>query len=269
MTAAVANPNELSFRRFLVYSLILHAALVLWIALSIYLHFQGPEWGGIGGTSGSVNVKLVGPPPGLPLPTQPSFADSHAVDPTKGMYKEEPKPPVLEDALKNAQKIPEFEKYKPKPPSHPSKVFESKIPPPENAVPYGKGGSPNIPTNYATNPGGGSGPVSALGQGGGDFASRYSWYVEAVRRRIGENWLQSTIDPSVRAARTAHCVMSFRIYRDGSVKNIQLTQSSGNLSMDNSAQRALLSAVPMPALPSDYSGGYVDVTFDFDLSMNH
>lgn len=62
--------------------------------------------------------------------------------------------------------------------------------------------------------------------------------------------------------------MTFRIFRDGTVKNTQLTQSSGNLSMDNSAQRALLSSNPMPPLPSDYSGSYVDVTFDFDLSLN-
>jgi hypothetical protein len=37
--------------------------------------------------------------------------------------------------------------------------------------------------------------------------------------------------------------------------------------MDTSAQRALLSASPMPALPSDYPGSAVNVTFDFDLSM--
>ena len=67
------------------------------------------------------------------------------------------------------------------------------------------------------------------------------------------------------AALTA--VMTFAIYRDGSVKNVRMEKSSGNLSMDNSAQRALASASPMPALPSDYSGSYVTVIFDFDLSM--
>jgi protein TonB len=62
-------------------------------------------------------------------------------------------------------------------------------------------------------------------------------------------------------------VMTFTIYRDGSVKNIRMEQSSGNSSMDNSAQRALANAAPMPALPNDYSGSYVNVSFDFDLSL--
>jgi TonB family protein len=61
--------------------------------------------------------------------------------------------------------------------------------------------------------------------------------------------------------------MTFTIARDGTVKNITVAQTSGNYSMDTSAQRALLSASPMPALPSDYSGSAVNVTFDFDLSM--
>jgi hypothetical protein len=37
--------------------------------------------------------------------------------------------------------------------------------------------------------------------------------------------------------------------------------------MDDSATRALLGIDKLPALPSDYSGAYVDVTFDFDLSL--
>jgi len=47
--------------------------------------------------------------------------------------------------------------------------------------------------------------------------------------------------------------MTFRIYRDGSVKDMQLTQSSGNISMDNSAQRALLSQYPMLLLMVMYT----------------
>jgi hypothetical protein len=38
--------------------------------------------------------------------------------------------------------------------------------------------------------------------------------------------------------------------------------------MDDSAQRALLGIDHFPPLPADYSGRFVDVTFDFDLSMS-
>ncbi|MGC0773456.1 MAG: energy transducer TonB, partial [Candidatus Acidiferrum sp.] len=150
-----------------------------------------------------------------------------------------------------------------------SRVDEPKVPPPDNAVDYGKGGNPQLPTSYATQPASGSGAVAMKGQGGGDFALRYPWYVDSVIRRINQDWDQTSIDLAVRAARQARCVMTFRIYRDGTVKDMQITQGSGNVSMDNSAQRALLSSNPMPPLPSDYPAPFVDVTFNFDLGLNH
>ena len=182
MTTAVANSagnypgtsaEELGLRKFLVYSLIFHVFLLLWIAVSIYLQMHGPEWGGIGGAEGSVNVKLVGPAAGIPMPSQPAVTESKTVDPTKGLYKEDPKPKPPEPKTP-VEKIPTFKNEKPKPISHPSKIDPPKLPPPPNAVDYGKGGSPNLPTSYATTPGGGSGPVTVNGQGGGDFASRYA-----------------------------------------------------------------------------------------------
>ena len=102
---------------------------------------------------------------------------------------------------------------------------------------------------------------------GGDFAGRYPWYVQSVVRAISQNWMQNTIDPGVRAARRAKTTVNFTINRDGSIKNIRLAETSGNRSMDDSAQRALLGIDHFPPLPADYSGRYVDVTFDFDLSM--
>jgi periplasmic protein TonB len=275
MNAAAANSvdrfpgtsaEDLGLRKFLVYSLILHVFLVLWIAVSIYFHLSGPEWGDVGGTNGSINVKIVGPSAGIPIQPQPVVTDSNAVDPTKGLWKEEPKPKP--EPPTPAEKVPVFKNEKPKPITHKSKVDEPKVPPPDNAVDYGKHGSPDLPTGYAPTPGGGSGPVSVKGQGGGDFASRYGWYIEAVRRSVGQNWLQTTIDPAVRAARQAHAVMTFRINRDGSVSNVQMSQSSGNLSMDNSARRAL-DGIRFGPLPNDYSGNSVDVIFDFDLALTH
>jgi TonB family protein len=61
--------------------------------------------------------------------------------------------------------------------------------------------------------------------------------------------------------------MTFRINADGTVTNVRLSQSSGNQSVDYSAQRALLSLGSLNRLPNDYIGAYVDVTFDFDLSL--
>jgi TonB family protein len=286
MSVALANSDELTLRRFLVYSLCLHGAIALALGTAAYLQFRGDQWGGVGGSEGNeTRVNLVSSA-GIPMP-KPDFAtESKAIDPTKGLYKEEPKPPEVAATPKDALEIPKFkEDTVIKPPvrpdkefkdeprkkpdlQHKSKVFEDLRPTPNNAVNYGKGGNPNLPTGYNDKPGAASPGVTVAGQGGGEFSTRYGWYIEAVRRKINSNWDQFTIDSAVRSARRAHAIMTFTIYRDGSVKNVRLEQSSNNLSMDNSAQRALLSSVPMPALPNDYSGSYVNVTFDFDLSMN-
>jgi TonB family protein len=268
MSLAIPIAEEYPFKRFVLYSVYLHLGLSALLFVGAWVQHTGERWGGPGSGAGdsSVKVNLVANT-GLPLPQPTNVTDSAVVDPTKSLHKEEPLPPPPE--IKNdATEIPKFTKEKPLPPSRKSKVFERKTPDADNAVP-GRGGSPNLPTGYSTSPGplNGGGMV-ARGEGGGDFAGRYPWYVQAVVRAISQNWMQNTIDPSVRAARRARTTMTFTINRDGSIKNIRLADSSGNRSMDDSAQRALLSIDHFPPLPVDYSGRYVDVTFDFDLSMS-
>jgi len=265
MSLAVYTADDPSLKKCLSYSVLLHVSLTAIMLAGIWLQRTGESWGGIGGGDGSVKVNLVASA-GIPMPPTITPTESQTFDPTKGLNMEEPKPKPPEPKT-DATNIPKFEKEKPLPPSKKSKVFENKTPPPQNAIPYGKGGQMNVPTGYADTPGPLNGGMAMQGQGGGDFAARYAWYVESVRRAISQNWMQNTIDPAVRAARRAKTTMTFTINRDGTVKNIRLSQSSGNRSMDDSAQRALLSIDRFPALPSDYSGRYVDVTFDFDLSM--
>jgi TonB family protein len=265
MSQAVANPDDLKLQKFLVYSISLHAALTALFFLGPYLQHRGTRWGSVGGGQSGTKVNLVSSA-GIPMPKPVNPTESKVVDPTKGMYKEEPpKPP---EPKTDATKIPKFEKEKPLPPSHKSKVFEDKKPLPENAVPYGKGGNPDLPTGTAQTPAAAAGGLTIPGDAGGDFASRYGWYVASVKRLISANWMQNTIDPAVRSARRAHAVVTFTILRDGTVKNIRILQTSGNLSMDNSAQRALLSIEKFQPLPSDYNHSSIDVIFDFDLSMN-
>jgi TonB family protein len=262
-TAATCDP---SLRRYLGYSAWLHIGIALALLVGIYLNRPGNEWGSLGsGSSGtSTKVSLVADA-GIPMPQPVVPTPSQAVDPTKGLYKEEPKP--KEEIKPEVTKIPKFEKEKPLPPSRKSRVFENKQPPPDNATPYGGGGQMSVPSGYSNTPGAASSGLAVQGQAGGDFAARYSWYVSSVVRAISQNWIQTTIDPAVRAARRAKTTVSFRIYRNGTIANIRLETSSGNRSMDDSATRALLSIDKFPSLPSDYSGAYVDVTFDFDLSL--
>ena len=269
--ATAANPTfayaeDPGLRKFLIISIILHASLAAAMAASIFFHWQGNAWGDVGGgAEGSVNVKLVGSV-GLPMPKPPDMTDSRTFDPTDSLYKTvpQPKPP---EPPKPEIKIPELKNEKrPKQIERRTKPLDNPTPAPDNAAPQ-NGGRMNVPVGTAQVPGAAAPGVTVQGTGGGDFASRYGWYIDAVRRRISQNWLQNTIDPGVRAAHAAKCTFTFTIARDGTVKDIHVAQTSGNYSMDTSAQRALLSSSPMPPLPNDYTGSYVNVTFDFDLSM--
>jgi periplasmic protein TonB len=264
-TSSYTDYGELQLRRFLTYSLALHALLAIAIAVGGYFKlFQGDQWSGIGGEQGGTKVTLVSNA-GIPMPRPVIPTESQMVDPTQGLYKVDP--PKLEQPPPDATKLPQFKKEKPLPPSPKSKEFKPKQPPPDNAV-YGRGGTPDIPTGYSPNPGSSSG-VALEGQGGGDFGSRYPWYVESLRNRIQQNWDQTTIDPALRSAHRGKAVMIFRIARNGTVTNISMSASSGNSSLDYSARRTLLSIGSAPPLPPDYAGSYVDVTFDFDLALAH
>jgi periplasmic protein TonB len=267
MSTTVASNQEfdISLKRFLVYSAVLHVGLALAILLSLFLQRPGDAWGGVGGGSDSATKVSLVTSAGIPMPTPTTPTLSDTVDPTKGLNKEEPKPP---EPKTDATKIPKFEKEKPLPISKPSKVIENKVKPPDNATNYGKGGGQlNVPTGYSQTPGAASAGLAVQGQGGSDFAARYAWYVEAVKRLISQNWQQNTIDASVRSARQARATVNFTIMRDGTVRNIRMDKSSGNASFDTSAQRALLSIDKFQSLPPGYSGQYVEVTFDFDLAM--
>jgi len=57
----------------------------------------------------------------------------------------------------------------------------------------------------------------------------------------------------------------FRNDRNNSHVNIQILQSSGNASVDNSAVRAILGSSPLNPLPGEYSGNKVSVEFWFDF----
>ena len=263
MHIAATNPNfdsdEFSLRKFVVYSVALHAALAIAIAVATYFQLHRNQWAGEGGDLGGTKVSLVSSA-GIPMPRPVLPTQSQVADPTQGLNNvEEPK---LEQAPTDVTKLPQFTKDKPLPPSHKSKVFENKTPPPANAVPYGHGGAPDIPTGYTQNPGTSSG-VAIQGQGGGDFATRYGWYVAAARRRIQPNWDPLSIDAGVRSSQTLHTAISFTVGRDGSIRGARVIERSGNLSWDNAGLRAILSSNPLPPLPNDYSGSSVDVTWDF------
>jgi TonB family protein len=110
---------------------------------------------------------------------------------------------------------------------------------------YGQSGSGQV----------GIGPNSPLG-------SRLGWYAELIRERIAQNWHTNGLDAS---SQRAAAIISFTILRDGTVRNPQVVQSSGNPNIDNTALRAVYEANPMPALPPQITDSYISAQFTFNL----
>lgn len=248
-----------SLRQALILSLALHVSLAAAVGAASFFSPRGESWGGVGG--GAISVGLVKSIGGVPLPRPESVTTSRVVDDTKGLYKSDPKP---EAKVPDAKTIPEFSKSKtPKYITRPSKVLENDAQPPPNAVPYGSGGAPSLQYNQFTMAGQTQGGLAISGGGSGEFGSRFPWYVEAVRRRISSNWLQSAIEPSIRWA--PRVVVTFQILPDGTLANIQILKSSGYPSVDYSARRAVLDSSPVERLPSGYGGSVVNVEFWFEF----
>lgn len=264
MATAIAIPRDLSLKRYFFRSIFFHALLIVAVFGAAYFDRRGAGWGGVGGQLGGTKVNLVASA-GIPMPKEETVTASKAVDPTNSLHKEDPKPKPPEPKT-DAEKIAPFKKETRLPPSRKTRTLEYKDPVQDNDIP-GQGGNPNLPTGYSQTPGPSGAGDRVIGQGGGDFGGRYPYYVDGVRSRIQQSWDQSTIEPAVRAAHRAKTVMTFRISANGSISNIKVAQSSGNSSMDYSAMRALQSIDAFKPLPIDYMGSYVDVTFDFDLSM--
>src|SRR3984957_8179814 len=141
MSTIAATRVDDNFKRFLSVSIFLHIGACVLAVISVAYQHHGENWGGPGG---SITVGIVGSVPAIPLPRPDVVSNNRVVDESKGLFKAEPvappKPPP------DAVPIPKFEKNKPpKYVTKPSKVLENPTPPPQNAIPYGGGGTPAIP----------------------------------------------------------------------------------------------------------------------------
>jgi periplasmic protein TonB len=239
------------------------AALHLAVAGSIVLYAViGPGRGGgtwgAGGGGDAMGVTLVS---SVPLPASSVQTQNVLANESKGLTQSLPK---TEEKEPEAIPIPDKNaKTKPKPRTSESRQKPQPQPEKEeasNVVPFGEGGPVSGP--YGTfNAGGAKGGFGFTG-GGGDFGSRYAWYVRVVQQKVSENWLKYEVDPGIREAQRVY--VTFDIKRDGHPANVQVEQSSGVPSLDQSAVRALQRIDTFGPLPSDYSGNSVSVEFWFD-----
>jgi len=229
----------------------LHLALFITAIISGYL--GGPRTETWGGTSSgeAVSANLVS---AVPLPARQEPTQNIVANESPGLTQSIPEKVQQEQ---NAIPIPERDtKRKPQKPAitQAPDIHRPVVPPPDNTVPYGQGGPISGPYGafQATKVKGG------FNFQGGDFGSRYGWYVQVVNRKVSDNWYTMEIG----AAANPHRVyITFDIERDGSPSNVRIEQSSGVPALDQSATRAVQRIDTFGPPPS---GNKVSVEFWFD-----
>jgi periplasmic protein TonB len=254
----VPNHRE-NLRGTLLVSMALHGLLFVivfaYTALNLnWMGGSGKNWG----QGAAVRVNAVSSLPGVPLPTPTLATRNTLATQNPGLYTVEPtaklQPPP------EAKQIPKFkEAIAQEKPIRVNKRIAQEEAIPDNAVPFGLGGKPSMNYNQFTNSAGAGG----LSFGEGNFGDRFGWYVDAVRNRVSSNWLLATISPNLLTA--PRVFVHFDILRDGTITQVEVTQSSGNPEVDRSAIRAVLASNPLGPLPPAYSGNKVTVEFFFDF----
>jgi periplasmic protein TonB len=217
---------------------------------------SGETWGA-GGGGDAIGATLVST---VPLATPPSPTQNVLANQSKGLTESQPK---VEEKADDAIDIQgKTSKLKPKK----KQITESKDkapPAPEpvdNQVAFGEGGPVSGP--YGTFSAAGAKGGFGITGGGGDFGTKYAWYVHVIQQKVSENWLKYEVDPRISTAQRVY--ITFDVMRDGHPANVQVEQSSGVPSLDISAVRALQRIDTFGPLPPDYAGGKISVEYWFD-----
>jgi TonB family protein len=87
-------------------------------------------------------------------------------------------------------------------------------------------------------------------------------YLGRVRQRISSFWSAPPVDV---LAQNYVVIVKFRLHRNGTVSGVTIEQSSGNEYYDLAGKRAVVSAIPLPAFPSELTESYFDAHFTFTV----
>lgn len=107
-------------------------------------------------------------------------------------------------------------------------------------------------------------PTTVTGGGGavrGEiYDIRFKAYLNAVRERVRERW---TVPESFSKNPKLITIVAVRIKRDGTLASTLVEEGSGNRRYDETVLRAIAKAAPLPPLPEDYKGDYMELGFRF------
>jgi protein TonB len=213
-----------------------------------------PLGGGIGGM-------LVNPVSSIPLPNRggrenPVANDTQSQVPAPPPPKEKAKPiPKVKTPPPDAIPIKSDKASVKRQPERPQPPNTYRDPQPRNdSQLYTPGGARATSPMYQMPNGGGG-----VGLGNSSpFGEQFGYYANIIRDNIARAWKPTKLPGAVSV------VVTFTIQRNGSVTNVKIGTSSGNQTLDFSAQRAVLDA-QLPALPDKFPRNQADVEMKFEL----
>ena len=231
-----------------------HAAVIALLLFSGYLKFTKSTWGSEKVSTGSVGVNIVKT---IPLP-QPEAPENPLANDTDSITPQAPAP------VKMKAQVPVPE---PKAIQIPDKVKRKISPKQQSASAYRPKAEEYRPNQvYSHTPQATSSPLYGMqGSSGIDMGKasvlgdKCGAYADIMRDKIAGKWNRADVNatPSQKAG------VSFTIAKNGSVSGVRLSSPSGNFLLDQSAQRAVLDANPLPPLtaPCDRNDATVELWF--------
>ncbi len=234
------------------YSFFLHAAIV---ATALFLHFEVTPKAVL---PPAYQVKLVGQPKeSVPTPTP-------AAAPAPAPPKKEAMPETAKPSPKVKKSVVAPKKVAPKKDSLPDLTRQKKTPVPLEE----KKNNETTPQRSAAVPAAPAAGPAATGkksEGVGsitpqqDFKdSKYSWYIDVVSNRIGQNWNPPPDSKDAKAR------VIFKINRSGLVTFVHLDKEHSNCSatFEQAAVRAIYASNPFPHFSDEFFQSSLEFTVD-------
>lgn len=90
-------------------------------------------------------------------------------------------------------------------------------------------------------------------KGGADLRS----YMETIQNNVASNWI------SPRDGENRICIVSFKIEKNGALKDLKIYKSSGKSLIDQAALKAIEASTPFNSLPKNYKDDFINIKFKF------
>lgn len=89
---------------------------------------------------------------------------------------------------------------------------------------------------------------------------RFKLYLHEVRERVHTAWV---LPDGLTDKKNLITIVTVKIRRDGTLAETKVEEGSGNRRYDETALRAIAKVSPLPALPEEYEGEYMELGFRF------